>query len=104
MPTVLESTRHEWQEGHRRLQAAAGDRSRYLRMLRETEIVLDELRRRIGQTFTLEQLADAYGESDRWAQEALAEHDPAPGWPARLTTAQEAAFHLYSRGATDYRP
>jgi hypothetical protein len=104
MPTVLESTRHEWQEGHRRLQAAAGDRSRYLRLLHETEIVLGELRRRVGQTFTLEQLADAYGESDRWAQEALAVQDPAPGWPARMTTAQEAAFHLYSRGATDYRP
>ena len=104
MPTVLETTRHEWQEGHRRLQAAAGDRPRYLRLLRETEIVVDELRRRIGQTFTLEELADAYGESDRWAQEALAEHDPAPGWPTRLTTVQEAAFHLYSRGAADYRP
>ena len=50
------------------------------------------------------QLADAYGESDRWAQQTLAEHDPAPGWPARMTTAQEAAFHLYSRGAIDYRP
>jgi hypothetical protein len=104
MPTVLESTRHEWQEGHRRLQATAGDRPRYLRLLRETEIVLDELRRRVGQTFTLEQLADAYGEADRWAQQTLAEHDPAPGWPARMTTAQEAAFHLYSRGAIDYRP
>lgn len=104
MPTVLETTRHEWLEGHRRLQAAAGDRSRYLRLLRETEIVLDELRRRVGQTFTLEELADAYGESDRWAQEALAERDPAPGWPSRLTTVQEAAFHLYSRGASDYRP
>jgi len=36
--------------------------------------------------------------------EALAEHEPAPGWPARATTAQDAAFYLYARGAVDYRP
>ena len=42
--------------------------------------------------------------SDRWVLEALAEHEPAPGWPARATTAQDAAFYLYARGAVDYRP
>ena len=104
MPTVLETTRHEWQEGHRRLQAAAADRPRYARLLRETDIVLEELRRRVGQTFTLDELAAAYDQSDRWAQEAVAERDPAPGWPTRVATVQEAAFHIYSRGAADYRP
>jgi alcohol dehydrogenase class IV len=104
MPTVLETTRHEWQEGHRRLQAAAGDRARYAQMLEEVDIVLQELRRRVGQTFTLDELAAAYGDADRWAQEALAERDPYPGWPTRLATVQDAAFHLYSRGALDYRP
>ena len=104
MPTVLDTTRHEWQEGHRRLQATAADRARYTRLLRELDIVLEELRRRVGQTFTLDELAAAYGESDRWVQGALAERDPAPGWPTRAATVQEAAFHLYSRGAADYRP
>ena len=104
MPTVLDTTRHEWQEGHRRLQAAAGDRARYARLLRELDIALEELGRRVGQTFTLDELAAAYGESDRWVQEALSERDPAPGWPTRAATVQEAAFHLYSRGAVDYRP
>lgn len=104
MSTVLDSTRHEWQEGYRRLQAASGDRLLQRRLQREVEIVLEELRRRVGQTFTLDELAAAYAESDRWAQAALAERDPAPGWPTRLTTVQEAAFHIYSRGAADYRP
>jgi hypothetical protein len=104
MSTVLDSTRHEWHDGHRRLQAAAGDRVLQRRLLREVEIVLDELRRRVGQTFTLDELATAYAESDRWAQAAMAERDPAPGWPTRLATVQEAAFHVYSRGAADYRP
>ena len=104
MPTVLETTRHEWQEGHRRLQAASSDRARYARLLEEVDVVLEELRRRVGQTFTLDELAAAYTDADRWAQEALAERDPRPGWPTRLATVQDAAFHVYSRGAVDYRP
>jgi alcohol dehydrogenase class IV len=104
MPTVLETTRHEWQEGHRRLQAAANDPARYKQLLEEVDVVLEELRRRVGQTFTLKELAIAYSDADRWAQEALAEREPRPGWPTRLATVQDAAFYLYSRGANDYRP
>ncbi len=101
---ALEVTRHEWEEGHRRLEAAAGDRARYRQLLAELELVLDELRRRIGQTFTLDELATAYAGADRWVREALAEHELAAGWPARVTIVQDAAFHVYSRGAVDYRP
>jgi cobyrinic acid a,c-diamide synthase len=105
MEGTLESTRHEWAEGNRRLQAAAvGDRTLYERLLAEVDLVLEQLRRRVGQTFTLRELASAYGEADRWVQEAMIEAEPAPGWPARTTIAQDAAFHLYSRGALDYRP
>jgi hypothetical protein len=101
---TLEATRHEWAEGHRRLEAAAGDRQRYAQLLAELELVLDELRRRVGQTFTLDDLAATYAGADRWVQDAVAEREPAPGWPARLTIVQDAAFHIYSRGAVDYRP
>lgn len=105
MPSAtLDATRQEWEEGHRRLESASGDRPRYRAFLAELELVLAELRRRIGQTFTLDELAAAYSGADRWVQEAIAEHDPAPGWPTRLTTVQDAAFHVYSRGAVDYRP
>jgi hypothetical protein len=101
---ALEATRREWEEGHRRLESTSGDRSRYRMLLAELELVLDELRRRIGQTFTLEQLAGEYRDADRWVQAALAERDTESGWPARMTTVQDAAFHVYSRGAVDYRP
>src|SRR6266516_129066 len=101
---TIEPTRHEWEEGYRRLEGASGDRQRYHNLLAELELVLDELRRRIGQTFTLDELAAAYAGADRWVQDALAEHALVPGWPARLTTVQDAAFHVYSRGAVDYRP
>jgi hypothetical protein len=102
---TLESTRREWEEGNRRLQAASSaDRAQYERLLAEVDLVLEQLRRRVGQTFTLSELAAAYGDADRWVQAALIEADPAPGWPARSTVAQDAAFYLYSRGAIDYRP
>jgi len=100
----LEATRREWEEGHRRLEAAASDPRRYALLLDELELVLDGLRRRVGQTFTLDELAVAYAEADRWIQELLAERAAAAGWPARMTTVQDAAFHVYSRGAIDYKP
>jgi hypothetical protein len=97
-------TRREWEDGNRRLHAAASDRVLYTRLLAEVDVVLAQLRRRVGQTFTLGELVSAYGASDRWVQEALQEAEPAAGWPARTTMVQDAAFHLYSRGAVDYRP
>jgi hypothetical protein len=102
MASALETTRREWEEGNRRLQAAASERSLYERLLAEVDLVLEQLRRRVGQIFTLDELASAYGDADRWVLEALTE--AAPGWPARSTTVQDAAFYLYSRGAVDYRP
>ena len=105
MPSTLETTRGEWADGHRRLEAAASDRSLYESLLAEVDLVVEQLRRRVGQTFTLDELAGAYGDADRWVREALLEAPEAtPGWPARVTTVQDAAFYLYSRGAVDYRP
>ena len=101
---ALEATRHEWEHGYRRLEAKASDRALYVQYLAELEIVLDQLRRRLGQTFTLDELVDTYPGADRWVQEALAEHELTRGWPARMTTVIDSAFHLYSRGAVDYRP
>lgn len=104
MEGTLESTRGEWAEGYRRLQAASSDRAQYERLVAEVALVLEQLRRRVGQTFTLGELASAYGDADRWVLETLEVAEPAPGWPARSTTVQDAAFHLYARGALDYKP
>jgi hypothetical protein len=96
--------RHEWEEGSRRLESAHGDGQRYAQLLALLELVLSELRRRIGQTYTLEELAAVYGESDTWAREVLQERAEMPGWPRDLTTVLAAAFDTYQRGATDYEP
>jgi hypothetical protein len=94
--------RQEWEEGGRRLEAERSDRSRYGRLVQQVEIVTDELRRRIGQTYSLEELAAAYRDAERWAREAVEERAPSPGWPRDLALVLAAAFHAYQRGATDY--
>ncbi len=95
----VDIARQQWEEGHRRLQAEATER-----LHEQVEAVTDELRRRIGQTFTLEELADEYGHAERWAAEAVEERAPSPGWTGTVGLATDAAFHLYSRGAQDYTP
>ena len=49
----LDLTRHEWEEGHRRLEAQRGDPRRYGRLLGQLELVSGELPKRVGQTYTL---------------------------------------------------
>jgi hypothetical protein len=96
--------RHEWEEGSRRLEAARDDGHRYGQLLELLNLVHAELRRRIGQTYTLQQLAAAYGDSESWAREVLQERAETPEWPRDLTTVLAAAFDAYQRGAIDYAP
>ena len=74
------------------------------RLHTQMNAVTAELRRRVGATFTLRDLTEAYVDSERWAWEAVAEHAPAPGWSRTLSLVGDAAFHLYARGALDYTP
>lgn len=99
----IESARREWQDGHDRLLEGA-ERAERERLLEQVEVVTEELRRRLGGTFTLAELARAYGGADQWSRVAVAERAPAPGWPRTLALVEAAAFHLYARGAADYEP
>lgn len=100
----LESARREWEDGHRRLHAQALDARAREQLMLQVEAVLTELRRRVGATFTLAELAAAYAGAERWSRAAVAELAPPPGWPRTLSLVEAAAFHLYARGATDYFP
>ena len=102
MTNPLDLIRHEWAEGHRQLEAERADRARYRRLLQQVEVVNDELRRRVGGTFTLAELAAAYRDADTWARQAVADRAPGPGWPRDLALVLAAAFHAYQRGAADY--
>jgi hypothetical protein len=99
-----EHVRHEWEESARRLEAAAGDPARYRELLDQVDAVTDELRKRVGQTYTLGTLGRAYLDSERWAADVLAESEASPSWPRTLSTVVGAAFQRYARGAIDYSP
>jgi hypothetical protein len=104
MATSVEAARQHWAEGNRRLESHASDPDAYPRLLRQLEVATEELRRRVGETFTLGQLAEAYDAADEWMREAVEERAAAPGWSRELSVVQDAAFHLFARGATDYSP
>ena len=104
MPLSEDSARQEWEEGFRRLQEEQRDPAQYERLMEQVEAVTEALRRRVGQTFTLAELVEAYSAADDWSREAVAERAAGPGWPRTLSTVEEAAFHLYQRGAVDYEP
>jgi len=48
MSAQVELVRHEWDEGYRRLESERGDQRRYRRLVAQVEVVVDELRKRIG--------------------------------------------------------
>jgi hypothetical protein len=104
MAIGLETARHEWEEALRRVEAERSDRTHYGRLLAQVEVVADELRRRVGQTFTLADLARAYADAESWAREAVSERAATPGWARDLTTVVATAFQTYQRGALDYEP
>jgi hypothetical protein len=100
----VELARQQWADGNRRVEGARGDRPRYQRLLSEISVVTRELRRRVGQTYTLGELADAYAGADRWASDAIEEADPEERAALEPGTVADAAFYAYARGATDYAP
>ena len=102
--TRVELARQEWEEGRRRFEATRVEAPRYRQLVELLELVLNELRKRVGQTFTLSELVGAYDEADRWAREVLEEQAPNPHWPRDLPVVLAAAFDAYQRGATDYEP
>jgi hypothetical protein len=100
----VELARQQWQDGNRRIEDARGDRARYQHLTGQVDVVVAGLRKRVGQVFTLAQLADAYDGADDWARELLDDADPEAPPPVEAGTVADAAFHVYARGATDYRP
>lgn len=100
----VELARSQWEDGHRRFQEESENPARQEVLLLAFEAVADELRRRVGQTFTLLELAQEYAHADEWVRAAVAEHARFPGWVRHLTMLQDAAFQLYARGATDFTP
>ena len=102
-PVAIDTARVDWARAYREVESATPPR-RQRNLLEALDAVTDELRRRVGQTYTLAQLLHAYADVERWGREAVAERVAYDGWARDLTLVEDAAFHLYARGAVDYAP
>jgi hypothetical protein len=100
----LDLARLQWADGNRRVEETRGECGRYLGLMEQVDVVVSGLRVRIGQTFTLQQLADAYDRADDWARTILDDADPEAAPVLEPGTVVDAAFHVYAQGALDYRP
>jgi hypothetical protein len=98
--------RHQWAEGKRLLDEAGVDTARSRHLVLLVEAVTAELRRRIGQTFTLTELAALYEGAEDWVRDVVLAAAPPRARAGIRDTAlvQDAAFALYAQGASDYRP
>ena len=103
MSAQVEIARQEWADGHSRFRAAAADGLRYDLLAGNVAAVTDELRRRIGQVFTLRELAEEYGRAEHWRARVVSEN-PLEPFPGDVATAEDTAFYLYARGARDFEP
>jgi hypothetical protein len=83
VPYPVENALFQWEDGARRL--AEADDSSYRRATQE---LLEELRKRLGSTFTLEELADLYASAPDLGTD--------PAWLV------DAAFGRYAREASDF--
>ena len=96
MSYALENALFQWDEGERRLrdseprERAALDRAVFA--------VLDELRRRLGSSFTIAELADLYATDPDWAHAIAQRH----AVTTESSSAVDAAFGRYAREASDF--
>ena len=99
MTYPLANALFQWEDGYRRFEELRDEPPTYRRAWRLVDAIQDELRRRIGPTFTAAELADLYGRGTDWCQEVALAVDIPDLDPGRLA---DAAFWLYLRRARDF--
>lgn len=101
---LVDAARSQWAEGERKVHGKRGDTRVYGKLEDVIAAIEDEVRRRIGQTYSLLELARLYSGAESWCQPIARE--VAPSTPAAwdLSLVQDAAFFRYARGARDYEP
>ena len=96
MAYAIENALYQWHDGDRRLAATAEparadlDRAAYA--------VIEELRKRLGSTFLLEELADLYHRGTDWATELAARY----GAGTDAAAVVDAAFARYARESSNF--
>jgi hypothetical protein len=96
MSYAVENALYQWREGERTLAAAPEPARADLELA--VDAVVEELRRRLGSSFIVDELANLYGAGTDWASDIAWRH--AAGGDA--TAVVDAAFNRYVREASDY--
>lgn len=96
MSYELESALYQWREGEQRLRDASPPEQFDLE--RAAAAVGDELRRRLGSTFTVDELAVLYSRGTEWAESIAARHRAS----GDTTAVVDAAFGRYAGEAKDF--
>ncbi|HEU0250644.1 MAG TPA: hypothetical protein VFR48_07970 [Solirubrobacteraceae bacterium] len=91
---------YQWQQGERRLAASPPD-SRLL-LQRIVDVLVTELRRRLGGRFTAEELAELYGRGTSWCLQLAMDIAPDDPWAWDSRIVIDAAFARYLREAADF--
>jgi hypothetical protein len=90
---TIENALFQWEEGEERVRASDG------RTLDQaTRLVVDELRKRLGGAFTLDELVALYADGTDWVSDEVQRRY----WDVDSQAAVNAGFLRYARGATDY--
>jgi hypothetical protein len=98
----LDNALFQWEEGARRLRELDSDPRVALNARRAVDAIRDELRRRIGPTYSAQELADLYGRGTDWCLEAARRAAPMAAVDLDTQAMVDGAFFLYLRGAYDY--
>jgi len=96
MAYAVENALFEWHEGERRIAAVPEPARTDLELA--VEAVVEELRRRLGSRFVLDELADFYAEGTDWATDLATRHSA--GSDAAIVA--DAAFARYAHEASNF--
>ena len=92
----------EWDQGRRKLERLDVPPKREAVYREVVDEIVAELTRRVGQTYTLDDLAREYATSAAWCR-LVAHRTTENVWAHDLTIVADAAFARFARGAQDYR-
>ena len=92
----------EWREGERRLAALDLPVARRAVIEGVVEEIRAELRRRVGSTYDMDDLAAEYEGAESWCLD-VAQRTTGHTWAYDLAVVQDAAFARFAREATDFR-
>jgi hypothetical protein len=96
----FENAIYQWQQGERRLKGAPPERRALLERI--VDVLVAELRRRLGGRFSAEELAQLYLRGTSWCLQLAMCTAPQDPWAWDSSVVVDAAFGRYLRESADY--